>query len=463
MATALDQIVPVSVQLGSIVPSQVAFSVPLIAAQFNSTKITSFTGRTKVYVSLAGLLADGWLTTDSVYLYAQALLSQNPSVQKFIVGRRTVSPDSSPDADWATALTAIQNENPNWYGFVVVPTSATLNTIITEQLQIAAWAETAHRPFFTDSNDATILSSGSGDAGSQIAALSRNYTMVSYHAPAVATASSTVTGGASQATATAATDATGVVTLTFNAAFVASNVIAGSVNGQSYSVPFATSDTATFAALVTAFNALTGTQAVAVNGSQTYATRSIKMLSSAAGSPTTGESVSAAWLGFLLPLSPGSWNPSYRQLAATTPDTITGGQKVVAGGKKVNTFSSVAGLNFTERGYVAGGSYGYIDITFGVDWLTTNLQTAYIQVLASPQKVPFTDAGGILLQSVGQGVMATAAAMGIVDPASVAVTVPKVATISSVDKAARNFPGVTILARVQGAVNTVPVSLTLSF
>ena len=59
--------------------------------------------------------------------------------------------------------------------------------------------------------------------------------------------------------------------------------------------------------------------------------------------------------------------------------------------------------------------------------------------------------------------MAAAAARGIVDPTSISVTVPKVADISSADKAARNFPGVTILARVQGAVNTVPVSLTLAF
>lgn len=464
MSTALDQIVPVNIQLGSVVPSQVAFAIPAIIAAFPVTsRIPSFTGRTKTYTSLASLLADGWLTTDSVYLYAQSLLSQNPNVSSFVVGRRTVAPDASPDADWPTALTAIQNANPNWYAFVVIPTSSVLATTITEQLSIAGWAETAQRPFFTDTNDASVLSAGAGDAGSQIAALSRNYTVVNYHVPAVATASATVTGGASQAVAAVTTDAIGEVNLAFNAAFVASNVIAGTVNGQSYSVPYVTSDTATFAALVAALNALTGTQAVAVNGSQTFSTRAIRILASVPGSPATGESFSAGYLGAVLPMSLGSWNPSYRQLSGITPDAITVGQKTVAWGKKVNTFSTVAGLNLTERGYVAGGSFGYFDITFGVDWIRTNLQTAYLQALASPQKVPFTDGGGLLLQSVAQGVMATASAMGIVDPSSVVVTVPKVATISLADKAARNFPGITILARVQGAVNTVPVSITLSF
>lgn len=463
MSTAIDQIVPINVQLGSIVPSQVAFATPAIIAAFPATKIASFTGRTKVYTSLASLTSDGWLTTDSVYLFARSLLSQNPNVQSFVVGRRTVAPDASPDADWPTALTAIQAENPNWYAFTVIPTVATLATVITEQLSIAGWAETAQRPFFADSNDATILASGSSDAASQISALTRNYTVVSYHAPTVATASSTVTLGASQAVATVATDAVGAVTLTFGAAFVSLNVISGTVNGQAYSVTYSTSDTATFAALVAALNALPGTQAVAVNGSQTFSTRSIRILANAAGAPATGESVSAAWLGAVLPMSLGSWNPSYRQLSGVTPDNIAVGQKLLAWGKNASTFTSVAGLNFTERGYVAGGAYKYFDITFGVDWIKTNLQTAYLQALSGPQKVPFTDGGGILLQSVGQGVMATAAAMGIVDPSSIVVTVPKVATISSADKAARNFPGITILARVQGAVNTVPVSITLSF
>jgi hypothetical protein len=463
MANALDQIVPVTVQIGAIVPNQTSFTVPMIAAAFPATKISTFTGRTKTYASLSDLISDGWLTTDAVYLYAQSLLSQNPNVQSFVVGRRTVAPDSSPDADWATALTAIQNSNPSWYAFVVVPTTAVLATTITEQLQIAAWAETAQRPFFTDSSDATILASGTTDAASQIAALSRNYTVVSYHAPQIATATATVTLGTTQATSTIVTEATGVVTLSFSAAFITANVIAGSINGQAYSVTYGTSDAATFTALVAAINALTNTQAIAINSSGTYATRSIKITATASSAPSAGESISAAWLGKVVPLTIGSYNPAYRQLSGVTPDSLQVGQKIIAWGKQCSTFTTVSGLDLTERGYVAGGDYKYFDITMGIDWVRANLQAAYLQALASPQKVPFTDAGGLLLQSVGQGVMATAASMGIVDSSSITVTVPKVATISSTDKAARNFPGLTILAQFQGAVNTVPVALTLSF
>ena len=334
----------------------------MIAAQFNSTKFFNDTATTEIYTSLAGLLADGWLTTDDVYLYAASLLQQNPSVQKFVVGRRTVAPDVSPDADWAAALTAIQNEYADWYAFTIVPIGTVTANIITEQLQVAAWAETAKRPFFTDSADATILAAGTSDAASQISALKRNYTVVSYHA---------------------------------------------------------------------------------------------------ATSPK--ESLSAGWIGKLLPLDLGSWNPGYRQLSGITPDAVQPGQKVVAFGKFCNVFTTVAGGNYTEKGFVAGGTYGYFDVTFGIDWIYTNVQTAILQALASPQKVPFTDGGGLLLQSVVQGVLQRAAALGILDPTSIVVTVPKVATISSTDKANRNFPDINFLARLQGAVNTVQINGTVSF
>jgi hypothetical protein len=461
MATPLDQIVPVSIKIGAIVPSQVAFATPMIAAQFLPAKTTVTFTRSRIYTSLAAMIADGWNTFDSVYLYAQSMLSQNPNVQSFVVGRR-----DSGDPDWPTALTAIQAENPNWYAFVAVPNATTVSASITEQLQIAGWAETATRPFFTDSADPAILAAGSGDAATQIAALTRNYTVVTYHVPAIATASSTVTGGASQAVATVSTPSigVGVVNLSFGAAFITGNTVAGTINGQAYSVLYNTSDAQTFLNLVAAIQALTGTQASAVNpAGATYANRSINIGSAPAGAPASGESISAAWLGYVLTLPLGSWNPTYRNLSGVTPDALTMGQKLYAWGKLASTFTTVAGLNFTERGWVAGGTYKYFDITMGVDWLHTNIQTEILQLLAGNTKVPFTDAGGALLQATVAGVLQTAAANGIVDPTSIVVTVPKVANISSTDKANRNFPNVSFLARVQGAVNTVVINGTVSF
>lgn len=357
MSTALDQIVPVSIKVGSIIPSQISFGVPMIVGQFLTSKTTTPFTRSRIYASLADMKADGWTTSDVPYLYAASLLSQNPNVQYFVIGRR-----DSADADWATALDAIQAENSNWYAFTIIPVGSTGSAILTEQLQIAAWAEIAKRPAFMDTADATILAAGTSDAASQISALKRNYSVLTYHA---------------------------------------------------------------------------------------------------ATSPV--ESASAGWLGYVLPLPMGSYNPSYRQLSGITPDALTVGQKTMAWSKFCNTFSKVAGKNFTERGFVAGGEYLYFDVTFGIDWLDTNIQTAILGALASDAKVPFTDGGGVLLKSIVEGVLQTAANMGILDATSIVVTVPKVVNISDADKAARKFPNVNFKARLQGAVNTVVINGTVSF
>ena len=81
-----------------------------------------------------------------------------------------------------------------------------------------------------------------------------------------------------------------VLSFVLSAAFVTGNTIAGNVNGQAYSVAYATSDAATFAALVAAFNALTDTKAVG-----DFATRTITITyegasASASGTVTGGAS-----------------------------------------------------------------------------------------------------------------------------------------------------------------------------
>lgn len=81
-----------------------------------------------------------------------------------------------------------------------------------------------------------------------------------------------------------------VLSFVLSAAFVASNTIAGNVNGQAYSVAYATSDAATFTALVAAFNALTGTKAVGDFATRTITITYAGASASASGTVTGGAS-----------------------------------------------------------------------------------------------------------------------------------------------------------------------------
>lgn len=81
-----------------------------------------------------------------------------------------------------------------------------------------------------------------------------------------------------------------VLSFVLSAAFVTGNTIAGNVNGQAYSVAFATDDATTFANLVKAFNALTGTVAVGDYASRTITITYSGASASASGTVTGGAS-----------------------------------------------------------------------------------------------------------------------------------------------------------------------------
>ena len=360
MGSALDLIVPISIKFGTVLPTSVAFGVPLIASKFLTSKTTVAFTRARKYTDLASLLADGWTTSDVEYKMAAAMLSQSPSVQYFYIGRRDAA-----DASWSVALDAINAEIDGWYGLVVVPTSAVTATIISEQLEVAAWVENQTKLCILQTADATVPTNGiTTDAASQISALTRNRTGIIYH-------------------------------------------------------------------------------------------------------PVAGEYADAAWLGNMLVRDPGSANWAYKDIsnggkASVAADSLTPAAKQVIWGKYCNTFTSVSGVKVTERGLNAHGTYGYLDVQMGVDWIYANLQTEIFVALATNDKIPYTDDGIAAVAGIVKGVLAKAAARNIIDGKTIVVTVPAYADISTVDKAARNLPNVKFSATLAGAINTVTIAGTVS-
>jgi hypothetical protein len=81
-----------------------------------------------------------------------------------------------------------------------------------------------------------------------------------------------------------------VLSFVLSAAFITGNTIAGNVNGQAYSVPFATDDATTFANLVKALNLLTGTRAVGDFAIRTITITYAGATASASGTVTGGAS-----------------------------------------------------------------------------------------------------------------------------------------------------------------------------
>ena len=115
---------------------------------------------------------DGWTSSDAVYKIANAIFSQNPSVNKIVVGRK-----DSNDATIDAALNAIANENNDWYGIVVD------QALVSSFADVASWVETAKKFaifWITDVN--AYDSTKSTDLASVLKLANRNRSAVVWHA-----------------------------------------------------------------------------------------------------------------------------------------------------------------------------------------------------------------------------------------------------------------------------------------
>lgn len=178
---ALKDIVEVNITRQTTSVAVAAFNVPLILSQFAAVNDNSGTtpsgypstfSRARVYGSVAEMASDGWASTDAVYKIANAIFSQNPSVNKIVVGRK-----DSNDATIEAALNAIANENNDWYGIVVDP------ALVSSFADVASWVETAKKFaifWITDVN--AYDPSKSTDLASVLKLANRNRSAVVWHA-----------------------------------------------------------------------------------------------------------------------------------------------------------------------------------------------------------------------------------------------------------------------------------------
>lgn len=169
---ALKDIVEVNITRQTTSVAVAAFNVPLILSQFATNKTTTAFTRARVYGSVAEMASDGWTSSDAVYKIANAIFSQNPSVNKIVVGRK-----DSNDATIDAALNAIANENNDWYGIVVD------QSLVSSFADVASWVETAKKFaifWITDVN--AYDPSKSTDLASVLKLANRNRSAVVWHA-----------------------------------------------------------------------------------------------------------------------------------------------------------------------------------------------------------------------------------------------------------------------------------------
>ena len=188
----------------------------------------------------------------------------------------------------------------------------------------------------------------------------------------------------------------------------------------------------------------------------------------------------AATAGYALAQNPGSYTLAYKTLPgvlADTDTTLSEGQKLALnsmtaanpgpGAKNGNYYAVTAGQNWLFPGCAPSGRF--FDLTIGIDWLQTRIQQAVLAAIAGLPKLPFTDFGIGSVKDAIDGVLrlGSSPAYGLIlpdgqDPARpILVTVPKAASLTSLQRSTRNLSGVSFSAGLQGAIETVTVVGTL--
>jgi hypothetical protein len=179
------------------------------------------------------------------------------------------------------------------------------------------------------------------------------------------------------------------------------------------------------------------------------------------------EWVDAAWFGKMLPKDPGSANWAWQTLTGVPVDTLTQTQVANLITQNGNWFEKMKTAEvFT--GIAVGGQY--IDIIRGRDWLESNMNTDFVDALASAEKIPMSQEGIEISRTIAEGRLRKSVKQGIVVAGSFEVDAllidedpddPATAFVSDTDKANRNIQ-VTWRATVQGAITTAATSGTLT-
>lgn len=163
-----------------------------------------------------------------------------------------------------------------------------------------------------------------------------------------------------------------------------------------------------------------------------------------------------AWMGYMLPTTPGTGNWAMKTLVGVDPDNLNPTQIGNVLSKNGNIYVFIGGNGTTLYGIAAGGEF--FDVTIFLDWLASTIQTGVIAVETDPLnlKVPYTNQGIAMIcnpiaSALQQGQNNNGLAPGWT------VFSPNVVDIPAIDKQNRVLSGIGFNAELAGAINTIQI------
>ena len=178
------------------------------------------------------------------------------------------------------------------------------------------------------------------------------------------------------------------------------------------------------------------------------------------------EYADAAVMARCFAIEPGGETWANKKLAAVTADGLTETQYNAATKKNINTFEKFRNVSITQNGKVAAGEW--IDVIRFRDWLVEEIRTNVFYLLINNDKIPYTDAGIAMIESVVRKALEDGQDAGGIAPteydedgntnAGYEIEVPTAADITPNQKASRVLEGIKFTARLTGAIHVVKIS-----
>lgn len=171
-----------------------------------------------------------------------------------------------------------------------------------------------------------------------------------------------------------------------------------------------------------------------------------------------------ALMAQMLTYQPGQASLDAKTLTGVTADFLTSGQSGFAQAKGALTYETILGRAMTVD--LGLGANRFLDITIITHWVKARLQEGFVAAKVAQPKIPYTDDGiGATMYGICRNVHQQGVDNGAIDPDedTWSIDVPLISEQSTVDRAARYFPGTEYAFRASGAVHTADISVLLSF
>lgn len=169
----------------------------------------------------------------------------------------------------------------------------------------------------------------------------------------------------------------------------------------------------------------------------------------------------AAFATVNLAPDPGSSTPAFKTLVGVPFDRLRPGERAALEKKNWTRYTRVAGFNITFEGRTPSGRF--VDVTRGIDWIVSEIQLDLYRYLYVNPKVPYTSTGLSGAKGTIEGAIMRGVTAGLVaDDTPIVVTMPSIDETDVNDRANRLVTGATFEFRLAGAAHRFRVRGTVT-